>query len=357
MLYLCFTCDHELFFGKNYLFEEEVLISPTCRLLDVLESNNVKATLFTDVCSVLRYKQLGLNEYPAKIETQLRTSLQRGHDVQLHIHPHWLKSEYINGCWNFDASGYQLQSFGFEGSNQRYPDAGEIIKSSKEYLEALLGDVDPNYRCIAYRAGGLCLQPEKELLLSLKKNGIAIDSSVIKGGYVNTNLIKYNYLDTPESVNWWMSPKTGARVAVRPDTAHDIFEIPIGSYYKKPLVWLISHRNVPMIDSKPSGIGMPFLKMESKLAKRLRGYRYAVVPLSLDFYCSAVLIEVLKNIMKENDCVSKDCYLSIICHPKGLKEAHLNNIDTFIKKVTGTFPEIRFATMRDIFDRIAKKST
>ncbi len=37
------------------------------------------------------------HEFPDEVETQLKGALQRGHDVQAHLHPHWLHAERVDG--------------------------------------------------------------------------------------------------------------------------------------------------------------------------------------------------------------------------------------------------------------------
>lgn len=63
-----------------------------------------------------------------------------------------------------------------------------------------------DYKCVAYRAGGLSLQPHSELVRILRNNGILIDSSVCKNLFIESEAIKYDYRNVPSKMNWWLTP-------------------------------------------------------------------------------------------------------------------------------------------------------
>lgn len=52
---------------------------------------------FANVLCPIRYRELGQERFPDAFDAQLRELHELGHDIQLHIHPHWLKATKIGG--------------------------------------------------------------------------------------------------------------------------------------------------------------------------------------------------------------------------------------------------------------------
>ena len=356
MLNICISFDHEIFFGENFFSENEILFKPTYRLMEVLVDNNVSGTFFTDVCSVLRYKSLRMAEYPELMETQLKNLTSHKQDIQLHIHSHWYKSEYKNGKWNFDENSYRIHSFGFNNEDPDVLTANKIIKDTKVYLETLLKTVDPDYKCIAFRAGGFCLQPEQKLLSALIENGIIIDSSVVKHLNSEFENHSFSFLNVPKDTNWWINPEGGIERKAEPYPAKNIFEVPIGSLIKKPLKWYLSKSNVPFILPDQRGtyipLNIPELNQFQKIRDRLQGIWSSPIMLSLDSYRDDILIGIIKEYLKDQDCSAKEHYISVICHPKIMGDDHISNVDSFIKKTKKISPHIKFTSMREIYNNI-----
>lgn len=111
MLYLSITFDYELFMGENYTDERQVLIEPTDRICSRLSDAGVSGVFFADICSAMQYRKMGENEFPAMMDEQLRMLAASGHDVQLHIHPHWLKATKIGSHVEFDRRYYRLHNW------------------------------------------------------------------------------------------------------------------------------------------------------------------------------------------------------------------------------------------------------
>ena len=92
MIYLLYSGDYEVFMGGNYKPESEILIEPTDLAMDVFESIEAPVTFFADLLCLWRYRELGFDKFPDQVDEQLRQVIRRGHDVQMHIHPHWPKT-------------------------------------------------------------------------------------------------------------------------------------------------------------------------------------------------------------------------------------------------------------------------
>ena len=202
MLNIAITFDYELFLGRNLAESKDVLFEPTERIINLLNSYGVTSTFFADICSVFAHKKSGLKEYVDDFEAQLKRMILTGHDVQLHIHPNWLLSNYTEGEWIFDTTHYRIHNFGFDADAKT--SAQSIIHGGKQYLEDLLQNVCASYKCIAYRAGGYSVQPHQELFQVLMDEGIIIDSSVCAKQFADTSANKYDFRRSPNATNWWI---------------------------------------------------------------------------------------------------------------------------------------------------------
>lgn len=356
MLNVCFTADHEMFFGQNLLAEEEVFIKPTYRLMELLERYQVPLCLMTDVCSVQRYKALQIQgNYVACMEKQLREAISRGHDVQLHLHPHWLTSDFIDGSWHFDHDHYQLHSFGFDQNDVHC--VQRIIAEGKKYLLDLLTPIDPHYDCVAFRAGGWCLQPESELLAALADEHILIDTTVYPGGY-NKNPVKYyDFRNVPPKMNWWIDPEKGLNHEAGKAAAH-IFEVPIGAYSFLPLIGLKKlyykkyRLQIKSAYEAPKGISLDTLLVQNKWQawqEKLQSIFMQPILFTYDGACQKVMADFLDYYLQRFDCVDQEQYICIIGHPKALTEASLQQIDHFLAQVFSEKSNlVRFIRLRDI---------
>ncbi len=56
-----------------------------------------------------------------------------------------------------------------------------LLKEGRTWLEDLARSRQPDYRCIAFRAGGWCIQPSERVVRTLRKLDFLIDSSVAPG--------------------------------------------------------------------------------------------------------------------------------------------------------------------------------
>ena len=205
-----FSADYELYFGENYLSENEVLIKPTEELLQVFKEEGIPITLFADVACVWRHRSLGVGaDFVSLFEDQLQRAVRKGHDVQLHLHPHWLTSQYDGQAWYADDSRFKLSDIGY-AKGQNGLTAEELIVRGKDYLEDLLRPVDPFYRCLAFRAGGFGVQPDdKALIRALLSAGFKIDSSIAPGMFLKSKVNQIDFRQIPSKLNYEMGPRYG----------------------------------------------------------------------------------------------------------------------------------------------------
>ena len=174
---LILSYDHELSLGGTESFAYN-LFEPTDELLRVAEELDVPVVLFTDVLCADRYRVWDRVGFFDPYCRQLGDALRAGHDVQLHIHPHWVDSVFEAGVYR-PSTHFALSDFEHAAPPD---DIAGIVARAYDLLTAICRESDPAYRCIAYRAGGHNLSPATDKILSsLFQNGVRIDSSIVKG--------------------------------------------------------------------------------------------------------------------------------------------------------------------------------
>jgi len=349
MLSLVVSYDYELFLGENYKPFEEILIAPTNQLLDLMQKYNIKSTFFVDVCCVLAHKKFGLTDFVDAFENQVHRMLCEGHDVQLHIHPNWLVSEYLDGRWNINTTNYTLHSFGSAPSE--YLNMYNIIDECIEYLQKIGQKTINNYRCIAYRAGGYSVQPHEKLFEYLYFKGIRIDSSVCKNFYCKSDTLNYDFRNVPKKANWYINPKMSF--------SHDcgknsegLLEIPILSEKNNIFKKLFIKEYSQKIRRTPLNGSFISLSNSHSVNSRKRNkiinvinYMRSYSMISFDSMPSYRIIAFIKKYALKN---SKDNpVISIICHPKMVDMGLLENMEKVFHSLQCE-KNIKFTNMSEI---------
>lgn len=350
MLYLSLTFDYELFLGKNSATEKDILFEPTAQLAKMLSEENVSATFFADICSAIQYRKMGIEEYAAEFEKQLQELYASGQDVQLHIHPHWLKSVYAEGDWKFDYASYRIHSFGFE--RRKANNAYDVLQTGTERLNTILREVDNNYQCIAYRAGGFALQPHKELVEALYDSGIRVDSSVAPHLSSDSKMNFYNYENKHIQGNWWISPDHEWWEDM-PQKPKAIYEIPIATENKNPVLFALRRT------LKPETIKLPrqqmkgtYVNTEEGKSKQINIWKYlsGYTAISLDAYQAGFLYEQILRYYKKHECGKKDVFAAVIGHPKLVTDAYVQNAKKLIE-MTRMNGNIKIMSIHDIYQQ------
>jgi hypothetical protein len=176
------------------------MVEPTRRMLDQFDAYGGKLTIMADVAEILRFKEHAETtgrdgfHYHA-IADQLRDAVRREHDVQLHLHSSYFNARCQGGRWSQDWSEYNLASLPLERLFW-------MVKCGKDFLESLLQPVDPDYRCIAFRAANWAASPSRNLVQALVANGFAIETSVFKNGR-REGLVSFDYSGAPSELVPW----------------------------------------------------------------------------------------------------------------------------------------------------------
>ncbi len=220
MLNAIFTLDYEIH-GNGEGNPAELMIEPTYRLMDCLEDYGAKLTIMADVAEILRFKeyweQTGRDDFHYQaIADQLRQAIERGHDVQLHLHASYFKATFNGSRWEQNWSEYNFAGLPLDRLN-------EIIRIGKDYLEILLKPVRPEYECVAFRAANWAVSPSLNVVRALIANGIYLDTSVFKYGH-RSGLVSFDYTSAHSELIPW--PVLEEDICQK-DEAGELVEVPI----------------------------------------------------------------------------------------------------------------------------------
>jgi hypothetical protein len=309
------TLDYELFFGKKSGSVENCIIIPTEKLISILNTKNIKASFFVDSGYLLKLEEL-MDDFPVlkkdynKITFQLRSLSNEGHDLQLHIHPHWEDSYFDGKKWIFNTSRYRISSF-----NQN--EIEEIVRKHKLIIQKFAKN-----KVFAFRAGGWCIQPFYKLKKAFIKNNIWLDSTVFKNGKNSTKTHYYDFVGAPEKSIWKFDEDPLV------ETKQGFFtEIPISSVKVSPLFfWFFAFfKKFGGKYHKSFGDGVATQGTLYEKFRKLLWYSNSVV--SIDGFKSILIKRAYKNYTKKN----KENFV-LIGHPKALSEYSLNILNKFINQ-------------------------
>jgi hypothetical protein len=98
-----------------------------------------------------------------------------GHDVQLHLHPQWHGAKRGNdGRWELALDRWRIGDLPEEETEK-------LISTGKAWLDDVAFGKTPGRNCMAFRAGGWCIQPSEAVIRSLRRHGFAVESTVVPG--------------------------------------------------------------------------------------------------------------------------------------------------------------------------------
>jgi len=345
MIYVLYDNDYEVFLGANYRPESEVLIETTERVLSACEDIGVPMTLFCDLPCLWRYREKGHTLFPDSVDAQLKRAIQKGHDVQAHIHPHWLATEIIHdeqgrSRYEFELSKFLLGNWIPEGGPALRRFCADVLRRAKAYLEDLLRPVSAPYRCIAFRAGGYGLQPNsRDILWALRDTGYLIDSSVVPGAVTQSNVNRMDYSKVPKQGNYYISPEIGLEQV----SQEGIFEIPLLALRGAEARWSVA-RAVPQaaigylrreptpkplgssIQSRDSAQKLKALSPLTNSCRRLVEGRWGPVRLNTN---ANLMVDLTRNYINHHAGGERDLYFAVSCHSKSMYPAVIEAFKVF----------------------------
>ena len=195
-LHLILTVDYELF-GNGSGRVCECILDPADRMIAIAEQFGIPLTFFVEPLEIMALEsEKKYADTVDKVINQIRSAVKNGHDTQLHLHPQWKNASLSKeGDWIVDMSRWRI-------GNCSAVEIREYIAEGKKWIESVCSHVVPDYQCLAFRAGGWCIQPSQAVLSALIGLGFKIDSTVAPGIY---NLSKgewFNFRQAPYLPYW-----------------------------------------------------------------------------------------------------------------------------------------------------------
>lgn len=284
------------------------MLEPTQALFDLAKEKEVYYTFFVDVGYLIRAEKVDeLSSEVAEVKEQIQEMITLGHDVQLHIHPHWEKSIWKDGKWHFSTwKHYKLSDFSQEERN-------DIVRRYKAYLDALIGR-----KTETFRAGGWCIQPFSDLRDVFEEVGIKIDSTVIPEDYLQTYTYTVDFRGAPYASHYSFNSD------VLIEEPGPFIEYPIGAMRYSPLFFWRLYILGRLFPSKHKMVGDgQFLSQGGRKKRVLTSFTSGHV--SSDGYFARKLNAALNRY--ENIGFDE---LVVIGHPKGNTVYSLQRLQEFI---------------------------
>jgi hypothetical protein len=336
-LRLFLTFDHELPLGSLKTSYKKALFDPTERLLESAARKAVPVTLFSDILSGIRYREWDRTGFYEPYTEQLQKAISLGHDVQLHLHPHWLTSKYKNGVV-IPSKDYSLADF----ESGKEISIGEIIKMGVSSLEEICHQANPTYNVLSFRAGGYNIEPaNKEIFSQLALNGIRFDSSIVLKYYFVSSLSLVDFRKIPAMPNW----RIGSEGDFRQTSKSGILEIPVAAIPKTPFEIPTRFKLKHFARRAPENHGT--MIHEGKPGSRLQQMRMLFSSRMLTFdnhtLSAEYLIRILDyNVLKFSGFESVN--LSTCSHPKTMGDYSFELLERFIDLARAKYPGIEFTT-------------
>jgi hypothetical protein len=306
------TLDYEIYFGEKHGTVEKCVLFPTSELIRIAEKHDVRFVFFVDSGFILKLDQFR-KQFPVlqkdhdSIIEQVKYLSQTGHDVQLHIHPHWEDSYYDGKKWVINVNRYKLQDF---NDNE----ISDIVRRYKQVLVNITGK-----EIFAFRAGGWCLQPFDRLKKSFKENSVRLDSSVFRNGYFSSEQYSYDFRNSPDKDIYNFEENE-----MKEDASGYFTEVPISPIRNSPFffwkLFLLGRKDPYMHKPLGDGQAMPAPGYRKKLLTQ-----FTDNPVSIDGYNSCLLDRAAKKLKKEDRN-----HMVVIGHPKALSRFSIQQLEKFI---------------------------
>ncbi len=344
-LKILLTFDHELPLGGVRTSYKEAMFDPTYRLFELAEKLEVPVVLFTDVLCGICFKEWDKNAFYDPYVEQLKEAVKKQHDVQLHLHPHWLTSDFANNTF-IPSKDYRLADF----TTGKTHSIDKIVKIGIDFLNEVCLQSDPAYRCNAFRAGGYNIEAAtSEILTALYKYGIRFDSSVAKGYYFRSGLSEVDCRHMPSPPNWYI----GLDGDTRKEATSGIFEVPIASIPKTPFEVPTRFKMAGMSGQAPKDHGFQIHEGNPADLKSKIRMMFSARMLSFDNYTLSIdyLMKTLDYNVKKYQNYDT-AILSVSGHPKSMGDYSFGLMESFVMRVREKYPQAEFTTFNTLADEM-----
>lgn len=311
---LLLTLDYELFLNDRTGTVENCLEKPVYELQKICDKRGIHYTVFVDAAYLYMLRQLKsttkeLDDDYQRVCNNIKWIHEKGHDIQLHIHPQWYYSTFFDGEWHLDWDHYRLADLGKN-------DAARYFELSKGILDEIIGE-----ETTIFRAGGYSLT-ECDYFNLFTHCKIEADSSVLPGVREITNTHKFDYREVPEI------PYTFSENVRAPLNNGRFIELPI-SIGKKvfiPKYIQIKNKYMSFEDNINWGDGgdYPINSITKRIINIISSLTFFKEPKATIDYQSFFF---LRDIYKQS---KRKGYLTIIGHPKNFSPTSLAYFDSFV---------------------------
>lgn len=337
------TFDYELPLGGITKSYEHSLFKPTFKLIEVANKLKVPLVFFADILSYDCFNKHGIKEYTEPFKQQLQNAIRDGHDVQLHLHPHWLETK-INGNQFLTSKRFSLSDF----SKDKIHSIDSIIKQGINSLNKICKEVDQDYKCNAFRAGGYSIQKNaKEIFKSLYNHGIRIDSSIAKGYKYYSDISKVDFSFKQKAPQWTI-PLNG-NIYNTEDSLKGITEIPITTkpktFFEVPTFLKLKKYEYRRVENRGSIIHNEKKAKWINKIKNLTTSRMLI--LDNHTYNTKQLMDIVAYNIKYYKDYDK-LTLCLIGHPKSMGEYHLQMFEDFITELRKEYKNINFPNLNSL---------
>lgn len=308
---LVLSQDYELFFQDSGTIEK-CLFEPTEMLLRFSREFGITITFFVDAGMLRCFdRHAGASVQVRRAADQVRRNLERiaadGHELALHVHPHWQDTRLVDGRWDFSGTRYQLRDFS---------DAAiiDIVRSNFDLLQAL-----SSTPVRSYRAGGFCVEPFGRLAPALTQVGISVDSSVVPGASLVDPDKGFDFSAAPDQPGWLFEDSP-----VVPRQAGRFVEVPVTPVRVSPFFYwrrLVGRLTADKASGK-AGDGVSKAIGRAEIARRLLGVS-RTSELSVDDAKAPVLSH--ERISRQ----TRTCW-HLMGHPKLLSRQSLQALRRFL---------------------------
>ena len=318
------SLDVELFFGARSGTPERCIIEPLSAIEQLSVKRGAFLTLFIDAGYLCALKRASATNVVARQDLQklsvfLGGLSRRGHDLQLHIHPHWEDAELNGANWRFPLHRYKLDDFSLT-------DADDIIDRYGNAIAELSGN-----RPFAYRAGGWCMPDFSRYGQAFLRHGVWLDSTAFAGGVEQSASHSFDFRELPELDLWRFSDDVSVADANGP-----FVEIPIAATRASPAhYWAVAlRRKLGGAEHRPFGNGAAVPSPAGSLFRKLVAPSACVI--SVDGSKSSLLAAALRRRRKSNP----NAHFVVMGHPKAVTRNSLRDLERFLDMV----PEDEFST-------------
>ena len=350
MVTALFTLDYEIH-GNGDGCPLELMIEPTNRLMDLLDSFGAKLTIMADVAEILKFREYleetGHDRFHfGAIVEQLRDAIRRGHDVQLHLHSSYFNAIYDGTQWAQDWAEYSFADLPFERMR-------EMVETGKEFLEDLLVPARADYRCIAFRAANWSVNPSANVVRALSENGILLDTSVFKYGR-RSGMVSFDYKDAASEFAPW---KASDEDLSREDRNGKIWEVPIASEARWIGAFFTGNRVKRVLQSRRhpfanTGVGAVRRPDRLRTAWKMCKALFQRHAWKADFnQCTGrQLIGAAKRIEMASE--GRAMPMVLIGHSKLFDSANARSLQPFLEFVRAHTGSFRFGLFRDVLEEL-----